>query len=153
MVSGVCAGMLFASAQETPKKQNFSGRWRMVKDLSDFGRFTQPDIVTRVVEQHDPTMNVHTVQTTGKNTSISDVSYFTDGRSTSNVLSGRDAISKAFWDGPALMVRTDTKDSKNNNIEIVDRWELSSEGSVLTITSHIGGPAGGADLKLVCRKE
>jgi hypothetical protein len=153
IVLGLCMAMLSANAQDAAKKQNFSGRWRMVKELSDFGTFTRPDIITRVVDQRGPTMNVHTVQTTGRNTSTSDVSYFTDGRSTTNVMSGREATSKVFWDGPALMVRTETKDSKNNEIEIVDRWELSSDGSVLTITSHIGGPTGGADLKLVCRKE
>ena len=150
---GICLAIVSASGQDATPRQNFSGRWRMDKELSDFGKFTRPDIITRVVDHKDPTLNVHTVQTTGRNTSTSDVSYFTDGRPTTNLLSGRDATSKSFWDGPALMIRTETKDSKNNEIQIVDRWEISADGTLLTISSHIGGPSGGADLKLVCRKE
>ena len=141
------------SAQESSQRPNFSGRWRMIKEQSDFGKFTMPDIVVRVVDHHDPTMNVHTVQTAGKNTTIADVSYFTDGRQSENVMSGRNATSKAFWDGSALMIRTETKNSKNENTEIVDRWELSPDGTILTNTSHVETPDGTADLKLVCEKE
>src|ERR1700757_3712781 len=87
-------------------KPNFSGRWRMVKEESDFGGFTMPDIVVRVIDQHDPTMNVHTVQTTGQKTTTNDVTYMTDGSVANNVINGRDAASKAFWDGNALVIRS-----------------------------------------------
>ncbi len=143
---------LLLHAQE-PKHVNFSGRWRMIKDQSDFGKFIPPDLIVRVVDQHDPTMNVHTVQTKGKSTSISDVSYFTSGDISTNVMSGREATSKAFWDGSTLVIRTATKDSKDEVEEIVDRWDLSPDGNTLTIASHVATESGGADLKLVCRKE
>src|SRR6478672_9635045 len=61
------------------KKPNFSGRWRMVKGKSEFRGFKTPDIIVRSVEHRDPTLNLHTVQTTGTKTAISDISYFTDG--------------------------------------------------------------------------
>ena len=147
---------LFAGAalsQDAPKHPDFSGRWRMVKDQSQFGSFTAPDLVVRVVDHHDPTINVHTVQTKGTKTTTADVSYFTDGTETTNVMSGRNATSKAFWDGTALMIRTNTRDSKNQEVEILDRWELSSDGRILTNTSHINSAQGEADLKLVCEKE
>jgi hypothetical protein len=149
------APLFFASsaiAQE-PQHTNFSGRWRMVKEESDFGKFAAPDIIVRIVDQHDQTFNVHTVQTKGKNTTTSDVSYFTSGEPATNSMSGRDAISKAFWDGDTLVIRTSTKNSKNEQTEMVDRWDLSPDGKTLTITSHIAAESGGADLKLVCRRE
>jgi hypothetical protein len=139
-------------AQEE-KHPNFSGRWRMVKDASDFGKFNPPDLVVRVVDQRGTTMNVHTVQTKGKNTTSSDVSYFTSGDIATNTLAGRDAQSKAFWDGNTLVIRTATTDSKNEEEHIVDRWDLSPDGNTLTVTSHIETESGGADLKLVCRRE
>ena len=142
-----------APADDAPKHANFSGRWRMIKDQSDFGTFQKPDIVVRVVEQQGSTMNVHTVQTTGSKTSISDVSYVIDGSETTNVMSGRNASSKTFWDGSALMVRTSTTDSKHQPVEMVDRWELSPDGQLLTITSDVTAPHGEAHLKLVCEKE
>jgi hypothetical protein len=125
----------------------------MVKEQSDFGKFAAPDIIVRVVDQHDQTLNVHTVQTKGKNTSTSDVSYFTSGELATNNMSGRDAVSKTFWDGETLVIRTATKNSKNEETEMVDRWDLSPDGKTLTIMSHVAAVSGGADLKLVCRKE
>jgi hypothetical protein len=134
-------------------KPNFSGRWRMIKDKSDFATFKMPDIIVRVVDHHDPTLNVHTVQTTGQKTSTADVSYFTDGSVTNNVISGRDAESKAFWDGRALVIRTDTKTSTGDDEVIEDRWELSEDGETLTTTSHVTTSKGEVRLKLVCAKE
>ena len=145
--------LAYCQAPLPPPKPNFSGRWRMVKDKSDFGGFTVPDLVVRVIEHRDPTLNVHTIQTTGGKTTSADVSYFTDGSQTSNVINGHDATSKAFWDGPALVIRTDMKDSKNEDVVIEDRWELSDDQQTLTTTSHIETPKGQVDMKLVCTKE
>lgn len=125
----------------------------MVKDKSDFARAAMPDIIVRVVEQRDPTMNVHTVQTTGTKTTTADVSYFTDGTEASNVINGHEATSKAFWDGSALMIRTDFKLSNGEREVVEDRWELSEDGTTLTTTSHITTSKGEANLKLVCTKE
>lgn len=134
-------------------KPNFSGRWRMVKEKSEFHGFKTPDIVVRTVDHRDPTLNLHTVQTTGAQTSISDISYFTDGATANNVINGRNAQSRAYWDGPALVVRTYMKNAKGVDEEIEDRWELSADGQTLTTKSHILTEKGGADLTLVCAKE
>ena len=132
---------------------NFSGRWRMVKDKSDFAHAAMPDMIVRVVEQRDITMNVHTIQTTGTTTKSADVSYFIDGSPSTNVINNHEATSKAFWDGPALVVRTSLKLSNGDEEVIEDRWELSEDGQTLTTTSHINTPKGSTTLKLVCEKE
>jgi hypothetical protein len=142
-----------AALQLPAAKPDFSGRWRMVKDKSDFGGFAIPDAVVRVVDHHDPTLNVHTIQTTGDKTSSADVSYFTDGSETTNVINGHQANSKAYWDGPVLVIRTSMKDSKNEDVNIEDRWELSDDQQTLTTTSHIETPKGQVDMKLVCMRE
>lgn len=142
-----------AQSQSPAPKPDFSGRWRMIKDKSDFGGFAVPDAVVRVVEHHDPTLNLHTVQTTGDKTTSSDVSYYTDGSLSTNVINGHDATSKAYWDGSALVIRTSMKDSKNEDVNIEDRWELSDDQQTLTNTSHIETPKGQVDMKLVCLRE
>ena len=81
----------------------------MLKEQSEFHGFQMPDIIVRVVDYHDPTMNVHTIQTSGQRTSIADLTYFTDGSITKNVINGRDAESKCYWDGNVLVVRTSMK--------------------------------------------
>lgn len=146
-------GLLLAALAGAAPHTDFSGRWRMMKDQSDFGKFTKPDIVVRVIDQHDPTLNLHTVETTAGKTKVADISYFTDGTQATNDRGGRTATSKAFWDGPALMIRTQTTDSHDEKIEIVERWELSPDGTQLVTTSDVSTPEGSAHLKLVCEKE
>ena len=142
-----------AQTSSPAAKPDFSGRWRMVKEKSDFGGFSIPDAVVRVIEHRDPTLNIHTLQTTGGKTSSADVAYFTDGSLSTNVINGHDATSKAYWDGPVLVIRTQMKDSKGEDVQIEDRWELSDDRQTLTNTSHIATPKGQVDMKLVCMRE
>ncbi len=153
-----CLAAAAMAAQQTPgqvepEHTNFSGRWRMVKSQSDFGKFHMPDIVVRVVDQRGETMNVHTVQTTGDKTTTADLSYFTNGTVTKNVINGRDAESRGFWDGSALVIRTAMKTASGENEQITDRWELSENHETLTITSHIETPRGDFDMKMVCEHD
>jgi hypothetical protein len=138
---------------QTTDKPNFSGRWRMMKEKSDFAGLKPPDVITRSIDQRGVIMNVHTVETMGQKTSIADVSYSTDGAITQNVISGRNAESRTFWDGPTLVVKTTMRTSKGDPELIEDRWSLSDDKQVLTIASHIETDKGGADLKLVCGRE
>jgi hypothetical protein len=142
-----------SAGADAPVRANFSGRWRMNKEKTDFAKFKTPDMIVRVIDHHDPTMNVHTVQTTGVNTSSSDVSYFTDGSTSKNVINGRDATSRTYWDGSALVVKTDMKTAKNEDEEIEDRYELSEDGATLTTTSHVVTSKGDITMKLVSDKE
>jgi hypothetical protein len=148
--------LCWGQAQRTPgalPKTDFSGRWRMMKNLSEFHGFQMPDIVVRIVDDHDPAMNIHTVQTTGQNTTTSDITYFTDGSITKNVVNGRDAQSKCYWDGNVLVVRTEMKNSKGLDELITDRWGLSSDKQTLTISSHVETEKGSVDMKMVCSRE
>jgi hypothetical protein len=156
VLAGFCGVLALSLSGQTPdisRKPNFTGRWRMVKDRSEFHGFKMPDGVVRVVDHRDPVLNLHTLQTTGTKTSIADVSYFTDGSPSTNTINGREAQSKAYWDGPALVIRTTMKNAKGDNELIEDRWELSADGQTLTTTSHVSTEQGGAILTLVCEKE
>ncbi len=146
------AAVLFAQA-DAPARPNFSGRWRMVKDKSDFANAAMPDAVIRVIEQRDITLNIHTIQTTGETTKTADVSYYIDGSPSTNVINNHEATSKTFWEGAALNVRTTLKLANGDEELIEDRWELSDDGNTLTTTSHISTPKGGTLMKLVCEKE
>jgi len=151
---GLGSGLAAQKATDAPPVHpNFSGRWRMVKEKSEFNGFKVPDVVIRVVDHHDPMINLHTIQTTDKQTMMSDVSYFTDNSVTMNTIKGRDAQCRAFWDGQALIVRTKMIMANGEHEVIEDRWELSTDGHVLTTSSHIVTESGEASLTLVCEKE
>ena len=147
------AATVFAQNNPAPAHPNFSGRWRMVKEKSDFAHAAMPDIIVRVIDQRDQTMDIHTVQTTGTTTKSADVSYFLDGSPSTNSINSHEATSKTFWDGSALNIRTTLKLSNGDEEIIEDRYELSDDGNTLTTTSHISTPKGGTNLKLVCEKE
>ncbi len=153
VVTFVNGGQSSSSDQTEAKHPDYSGRWKMSKEKSDFGKFKAPDVIIRVIDEHEPTLNIHTIQTANGKTTTSDVSYFVDGRESSNVLSGRDATSKSFWDGPDLTIRTETTNSKGETTQMVDRWQLSPDGQTLTIVSRIETPNGEATLTLVCKRE
>ena len=140
-------------AEKPPAHTNFSGRWRMDKAKSDFGTFKKPSMVVRVIDQHDPDMNVHLVQTTGDRTSTVDVTYKTDGTYSTNIVNGRDARTKSFWDGRDLVIRTNMRNSKNEPEVIEDRYSLSPDGQTLTTTSHVVTDKGEATLVLVSNRE
>jgi hypothetical protein len=151
----LCAASPAIFAQnDTPQTHpNFSGRWRMVKDKSEFPHATMPDMIIRVIDQRDSTMNIHTIQTSGKVTKTADVSYFLDGSPSTNTLNNHEATSKTFWDGPVLNVRTTLKLSNGEEEVVEDRYELSDDGNTLTTTSHVSTSKGGTTLKLVSEKE
>ena len=125
----------------------------MVKDKSQFHGFKVPDAVIRVVDHRDPVLNLHTIQTNGTHTSMSDVSYFTDNSISMNSIKGRDAQCRAYWDGQALVVRTKMIMADGEHEVIEDRWELSPDGKTLTTSSHIATESGETNLVLVCEKE
>ncbi len=144
-----------ASQNQDPKPAHtdFSGRWRMEKEKSNFASFKMPDIVVRVIDQRGVTMNVHTVQTTGERTSTIDAIYLLDGTPSKNVINGRDAVSRIFWDGDALVVNTDMKTRSNEDEQIRDRYELSQDGQTLTMVSHVVTEKGEVTMTMVCAKE
>jgi hypothetical protein len=149
----VVCPLIFGQSDTQASHPNFSGRWRMDKGRSDFASAVMPDAIVRVIDQHETTLNIHTIQTTGTATKSADVSYFIDGSPSTNIINNREATSKTFWDGPALNVRTLLKLPSGDNEVIEDRYELSDDGKTLITTSHISTPKGGIVMKLVCEKE
>lgn len=142
---------VFAGAQ-SDTKTNYAGQWRMIKDKSDFGEFTAPDTMVRTIDQQDVTINVHTSQTGPAGKSSADVTYYTDGRESINEIRGRESKSHCFWDGDVLVIRTFAKASNNAAIETEERWELSSDRKILTMTSHMETGIRQHNFKLVCER-
>ncbi len=146
---------LFAAAfavAQSDTKTNYAGQWRMIKDKSDFGTFTAPDTMVRTIDQQDVTINVHTSQTGKAGKSSADVTYYTDGRESINEVRGRESKSHCFWDGSVLVIRTLAKASNDAPIETEERWELSTDGKILTMTSHLETGITQHNFKLVCER-
>lgn len=152
-IAAALATVCAAQNATSPQHPNFSGRWRMVKDKSDFSTAHRPDIIVQVIDQRASTMNIHTIQTTGTSTKSADVTYLLDGTPSANIINNHQATSKTFWDGGKLNVRTNIKLSNGDDELIEDTWQLSPDGKTLTETSHVSTPKGGILMKMVCEKE
>jgi hypothetical protein len=119
---------------------------------SDFGKFPMPTTILRVVDQKDPDLTIDTTQRASNGEQTSHVHYRTDGVETTNQLKSGTGASHAFWDGDTLVIRTTMKTRNDINVEMEERWELSSDAKTMTTTSHIVTSKGSTDLKLVCTR-
>lgn len=137
---------------QTVGKTNYGGKWRMVKEKSDFGRFAAPDTMVRTVDHQDVTINVHTAETGPAGKASADVTYYTDGRESSNEVHGRESKSHCFWDGEVLVIRTLSSASNGQPVNTEQRWVLSPDRKLLTMTSHMETGLTQADFKLVCER-
>jgi len=97
-----------------PKLVEELATWKMVKDKAVSWLQDAGIMIVRVVDHHEPTLNLHTIQTSGVRLSCPDVSYLTTARP-QPTRRGRDAQSKAFWDGQALVIRTINEDFQSDN--------------------------------------
>jgi hypothetical protein len=126
-------------ADDSVKKPNFTGIWNMVKEKSDFGKFSSstPDSIVQTIDHRNATVNVHVVQHRNKLNTISDIIYYTDGRQSINEANGRESKSHCFWDGTTLVIRSDSHLSNGDPSIAEIRWTLSPDKNTLTMASHV----------------
>jgi hypothetical protein len=141
---GLCSGQAQA-------KPNFSGEWKLNAAKSEFGPMPAPTSRTDKIEHADPNLKISTKQS-GQNGDVSfDLKYSTDGEST-NEIRGNAVKSTSKWDGDTLVIN-----SKANfggaDVTFLDKWMLSDDGKVLTISRHITSPQGELDMKMVLEKQ
>ncbi len=137
---------------QTAGKTNYGGKWRMVKEKSEFGKFAAPDSMIRTVDHQDVTINVHTAETGPMGKASADVTYYTDGRESTNEVHGRESKSHCFWDGEVLVIRTVSTAGNGQPVNTEQRWVLAPDGKTLTMTSHMETGLTQADFKLVCER-
>jgi hypothetical protein len=132
-------GASLGLADDSPKKPNFSGIWNMIKEKSDFGKFSAstPDSIVQTIDHRNTTVNIHVVQRRNKLSNISDIIYYTDGRQSINEANGRESKSHCFWDGTTLVIRSDSHLSNGDPSITEVRWTLSPDKNTLTMASHV----------------
>jgi hypothetical protein len=131
---------------------NLTGTWKLNIAKSDFGPVPPPDSRVDTIEDNEPSIKITSVRTGGAmgNGTIN-TELLTDGRETTSKILGSDAKSTAHWDGGSL--KADVKTSmQGQDAEFLNVYTLAHDGKSLTITSHITGPMGEFDLKLVFDK-
>lgn len=145
-----CVLAALTCAQAAP---NFSGEWKMDIAQSDFGQVPAPEILTRTINHHDPSLEYKSYQRGVQGEVSTEIKYTTDGKPCVNKVQGSEAKGTARWQGDKLIIES-TREIQGMQIANRDVWTLSGDGKVLTINSHVSIPGQGEfDVKLVLNKQ
>lgn len=133
-------------------KPDFSGKWKLVADKSDFGPMPPPEKMEQTVTHADPDLKVVTSQVGQQGEVTAELKYTTDGKPTTNSFRGAEMKSTAKWDGDALSIESKV-DFQGNEITLSDKWTLSDEGKSLIVNRKINSPQGEFEMKIVLSKQ
>jgi hypothetical protein len=144
------APMASASSGATP---NLSGNWKLNVAKSDFGSLPGPDSRVEKIDDNEPSIKISSTWTGGPMGDGSMIlNLMTNGKETTSSMFGTDAKNVAKWDGSALVVNTTFK-MQDSDVAVKSKYELAADGKTMNIASHISGPMGEMDMKMVYEKQ
>lgn len=149
-VLSVC--VFIAASSAAFAKPDFSGRWKMDPGRSDYGQLPKPDYVLREIEHKDPDLAIKTTQRGSQGDIGTELKYTTDGKECVNQVRGTDVKGSAHWDGDNLVIEGRRK-FQDAEIVTTDRWDLSSDGRTLTVTTRARTPQGEFQIKVIFDKQ
>ncbi len=147
----VSLALVFCSAM-TLAKPNFSGNWKMNAEKSDFGMMPAPSSLDQKITHEEPSLKVATTWVGDYGDFTMDFSYTTDGKECVNTSQMGESKSTLKWDGDALLI--DSKmDFQGTEVTISDKWVLSEDGKMMTVTRHFSSDQGEGDATIVLDKQ
>jgi hypothetical protein len=144
LLAAAMAAAVFAAPADT--KPDFSGEWKLNVEKSNFGPMPGPDSEVRTIVHKDPDLSVKSVRSGGPmGDATVEMKFTTDGKECVNTIKtpngDLEIKSTLGWDGQNL-----TNNSKlavqGMDITSKEKWELSEDGKVLTISQNISTPQG-----------
>lgn len=147
------AGLLLCGLARAQSRPDFSGVWKMDAAKCEFGALPPVQARTDTIDHRDPNMKATTRQVDGNGDNTVDRAFTTDGKETTVKVMGNDRKMTARWDGDVLVVETKLV-ANGNAITITDRWTVSKDNAILTISRHFAADGlGETDQKLVMEKQ
>ena len=121
--------------------RDFSGSWILLEDRSRPAGPHEPDPFIKIIQD-----------STAIHCATADVSwtYLLDGKDSRYTFQNETRNSAVKWEGSALLVNTLVSGSRQYTI--MDRWALSPDRNVLTISRQVIGASGPAEGALVYRR-
>jgi len=125
----VLASVAAVTASFQPARPDFSGKWVLDPARSEMPPFLQRADMT--VRHQDPKLVVSERSFSERGTAQGNYNYTTDGVTTKGVDGGTTYETTGQWEGAAIVIRQ--KITGGMNADVVERWSLSADGSLLTI--------------------
>lgn len=147
------AASMAMKASNAGMSPNLSGTWKLNVAKSDFGPVPAPDSRTETIVDNEPGIKISSTWTGGAMGDGS-MSYdiLTNGKETASSMFGSDAKNTANWEGSTLVVNTKFQ-MQDSDVALKSKYDLSTDGKTLNITSHISGSMGEMDMKMVYEKQ
>jgi hypothetical protein len=146
ILAAAFASLLLASHAQAAA--NLTGVWKLNLAKSDFGPAPQPDSMTRTINHNDPSLQMSTFQKGAQGEVTTEVKYTTDGKMAEN----KGSKGSAKWDGDKLLIDS-VRENQGMEIKFHDVYNLSADGKVLTVNTHLAVPQGEFDLTMVFEKQ
>jgi hypothetical protein len=128
---------------------NFSGDWKLNVSKSSFGQMPAPSSMTQKITHADPKLTVAIKQSSEMGDFDMQASYTTDGKECTNQgFGGSTTKSIVKWDGDTLMIETKGQFG-DNEFTMSEKWVLSGDGKMLTITRTFKSAMGEGEQKMV----
>jgi len=143
---------LAALACAADDKPNFTGKWVLDVEKSDFGPVPAPSSQSQDIDHKDPKLKIKTVSKNAQGEQTVESNRTTDGAENTNTQGQTEVKSKTVWDGKKL-VTTMKRQINGMDIDIKDIWELAEDGKSLNITRELKTPQGDFAQKLLLKKE
>ena len=137
-----------AQAAKTP---NLSGTWELDVQASSFGMMPGPQKATMVLTHADPSLKQVTTSVGPQGEQKDEIALTTDGKEIKRTLRGTEATTVLKWEG-SVLTNTTRLTLQGNDITVVEKWGLSEDGKVLTITAAISTPMGQLDQTRIYNK-
>jgi hypothetical protein len=131
---------------------NLSGDWKMNASKSDFGPMPAPTSMSMKVTHEDPKLKVESKQSGDQGDFELTANYTTDGKECENKFMDSPMKSVVKWEGETLVISTKGSFG-GNEVSIVDKWQMSADGKVLTRNQHFASSMGELDMKVVMEKQ
>jgi hypothetical protein len=148
--------LLTASATAQAVKPDFSGKWNLDVAKSDFGAAPRPESIVHVIAHTEPALRVESTQTTQQGTATNVRNLTTDGKENTNTLRAmggeQEVKSTTKWDGNKLVTALKIA-FQGMTADILDTWDLSADGKVLTISREFKTSQGDFTQKTVYNKQ
>ncbi len=157
-LSGAAASAGGDGKKEGKPRPYFSGTWELDRAKSDFGLFSDRPLAradaTLVIAHRDPELKItRTLKLNGQQ-EVKEFSYYTDERGETNpaTVGAGEVKSKTRWEGERVAARSKMSwpgrgGGPGVEMEVTQKWQVSSDGRTLTNTTVITNQAGADGVK------
>jgi hypothetical protein len=133
-------------------KADYSGKWKLNIEKSEFGTLPAPYEVTINISHAEPKLDLDLHQSSMQGDLDAVFTLTTDGKESNYQVGGGDVSSVMTWEGESLKLISDIY-FQGMDIRYEDIWSLSEDNTTLTIKRDMSSSMGDTSQVLIFEKQ